>query len=312
MGVTIALCILANPNCCRDTPNYYIKQENLKDDLNIYKLNSEYRSFSLCPICSEHLNDKTIDEIRNIRNNYGPDAINDLKSTYDDLVNNRAIINVFPQLEETWNKIEEIKKNYEEKRYYRHKCEKKNKECYFNLFKFSVDELDKLKNFSYKDKRYDISQWKNDENLKNTLLEERTKANKIYLVQQYNIKVLEEYNQKKQQLLNEWEDMTFKSEYNIYLQNINTIKQNYRLMNTFRKDSSFLANITSISGVKYLSTKKKIIEFVSSLAYNDFDRECYYTQVGSHKMTEKEEREFQKFVNSRLAPPKLLKIVQDK
>lgn len=311
MGVTIALCIIANKDCCKEAPNYYIKQDNLKDELNIYKLNTEYNYFAFCPICSEHLENKVLNEINDIKYNFGPDSINELKSTYDSLVYDRAIINVFPKLKETMNKIEEMKKKYEEKRYYKYKCEKKDKECYINLFKYSVEDLDKLKNFTYKDKRYDISQWENDENLRNILIEERTKQNKIYLVEQYNGKVLEEYNQRKEQFLDEWNAITFKSEYNTYQQNIRRINENYRTFNTFKKDAGFLLNITDIQGIKYLSTKRKIFEYVSKMAMNYMDKENYFNLLGNHKMSEREEKEFQQFINSRLPPPKLLKIVQN-
>ena len=101
MGVTIALCIIANKDCCRDSPNYYIKQDNQKDGLTIYRLNLERDCYSyiFCPICSEILTDNIRTEINHIIDTAGPNAIKKLKSNYDNLVSNRAIIYVFPQLE---------------------------------------------------------------------------------------------------------------------------------------------------------------------------------------------------------------------
>ena len=310
MGVTIALCIIANEGCCKDKPNYYIKQDSKKDELPIYQLNSEYYYYQFCPICSENLPDNINKEINQIVDSYGPNAIKELKTQYDSLVCNPAIIDVFPQLEKTINQIEEIKKNYEEKKYYKYKCEKKNKECYINLFRFSVEELDKLKDFTYKDKRYDISKWQNDENLKKTLLEERTKQNKIFLIQEYNKKVLMEYNQEKEMLMREWEEITFQKEYNIYKQKCQYF-HDFSIQNVPRNTAAGLMNTTNISGVKYLATKRRIIEYISKFARNEMERQTYLTLTGSHQMSANEEREFQNFAKSRLAPPKLLKIDQE-
>ena len=310
MGVTIALCIIANEGCCKDKPNYYIKQDSKKDELPIYQLNSEYYYYQFCPICSENLPDNINKEINQIVDSYGPNAIKELKTQYDSLVCNPAIIDVFPQLEKTINQIEEIKKNYEEKKYYKYKCEKKNKECYINLFRFSVEELDKLKDFTYKDKRYDISKWQNDENLKKTLLEERTKQNKIFLIQEYNKKVLMEYNQEKEMLMREWEEITFQKEYNIYKQKCQYF-HDFSIQNVPRNTAAGLMNTTNISGVKYLATKRRIIQYISKFAKNEMERQTYLTLTGSHQMSANEEREFQNFAKSRLAPPKLLKIDQE-
>ena len=310
MGVTIALCIIANEGCCKDKPNYYIKQDSKKDELPIYQLNSEYYYYQFCPICSENLPDNINIEINQIVDSYGPNAIKELKTQYDSLVCNPAIIDVFPQLEKTINQIEEIKKNYEEKKYYKYKCEKKNKECYINLFRFSVEELDKLKDFTYKDKRYDISKWQNDENLKKTLLEERTKQNKIFLIQEYNKKVLMGYNQEKEMLKQEWEEITFQKEYNIYKQKCQYF-HDFSIQNVPRNTAAGLMNTTNISGVKYLATKRRIILYISKFAKNEMERQTYLTLTGSHQMSANEEREFQNFAKSRLAPPKLLKIDQE-
>ena len=310
MGVTIALCIIANEGCCKDKPNYYIKQDSKKDELPIYQLNSEYYYYQFCPICSENLPDNINKEINQIVDSYGPNAIKELKTQYDSLVCNPAIIDVFPQLEKTINQIEEIKKNYEEKKYYKYKCEKKNKECYINLFRFSVEELDKLKDFTYKDKRYDISKWQNDENLKKILLEERTKQNKIFLIQEYNKKVLMEYNQEKEMLMREWEEITFQKEYNIYKQKCQYF-HDFSIQNVPRNTAAGLMNTTNISGVKYLATKRRIIQYISKFAKNEMERQTYLTLTGSHQMSANEEREFQNFAKSRLAPPKLLKIDQE-
>ena len=310
MGVTIALCIIANEGCCKDKPNYYIKQDSKKDELPIYQLNSEYYYYQFCPICSENLPDNINKEINQIVDSYGPNAIKELKTQYDYLVCNPAIIDVFPQLEKTISQIKEIKKNYEEKKYYKYKCEKKNKECYINLFRFSVEELDKLKDFTYKDKRYDISKWQNDENLKKILLEERKKQNKIFLIQEYNKKVLMEYNQEKGMLQREWEEITFQKEYNIYKQKCQYF-HDFSINNVPRNTVAGLMNTTNISGVKYLATKRRIIEYISKYAKNEGERQTYLTLTGSHRMSANEEREFQNFAKSRLSPPKLLKIDQE-
>ena len=48
------------------------------------------------------------------------------------------------------------------------------------LYQYSKEEYIKSNNFVLVDNRYEISKWKNDENLKKTLIQERTEANKKY------------------------------------------------------------------------------------------------------------------------------------
>ena len=76
--------------------------------------------------------------------------------------------------------MENFKKSFDEKIYFKIKCEKQNRECYIKLSRFTKDDLDNLGNDGEysnqsRDKRYDYASWKNDENLKKNLLAEREK-----------------------------------------------------------------------------------------------------------------------------------------
>ena len=172
-----------------------------------------------CPICDNYLdssNGTTSEIFRNTIIAKGPVGIYDLKEQYDKLILDRSKVDIFPELETIINNIENIKSNFEKNRYYKDKCARENKEYYIRLYNISLEEAEKRKDFKFTDKRYDIKNWKNDENLKNILLTERKKANEEYLIEEYNKKVLEEYDYQKNQLEHEWNELTFKLEYNIY------------------------------------------------------------------------------------------------
>ncbi len=80
-------------------------------------------------------------------------------------------VDIFNRLEEIQNKIDDYMNHYDENRFYKYKCEKENKNCYLIIYKFSKNKLRKIFEYYYQiiDKRYEFSQWKNNENLKKTL-----------------------------------------------------------------------------------------------------------------------------------------------
>ena len=70
-----------------------------------------------------------------------------------------------------------------------------------------------------------------------------------------------------------------------------------------------LWNITRVNGVKYLSTRGHIIDYVASLAVNDFERNGYYALANRELyMFDEEKKEFENFVQKRLPNPKLKKL----
>ena len=139
------------------------------------------------------------------------------------------------------------------------------------------------------------------------MLTERKKANEEYLIEEYNKKVLEEYDYQKNQLEHEWNELTFKLEYNVYkkkIAEINEAKRYIHYAETF--NSANLWNITRVNGVKYLSTRGHIIDYVANFAVNDFQRNCYYALANRELYRfDEEKKEFENFVQKRLPKPKL-------
>jgi hypothetical protein len=317
MGLTAVICLATNGcECIRETNKFYVKIDKKIDGIDVYEYNPEHMKESnwyyqvFCPICSNYLdssNGTTSEIFRNTIIAKGPVGIYDLKEQYDKLILDRSKVDIFPELETIINNIENIKSNFEKNRYYKDKCARENKEYYIRLYNISLEEAEKRKDFKFTDKRYDIKNWKNDENLKNILLTERKKANEEYLIEEYNKKVLEEYDYQKNQLEHEWNELTFKLEYNIYkkkIAEINEAKRYIHYEETF--NSANLWNITRVNGVKYLSTRGHIIDYVANFAVNDFERNCYYALANRELYRfDEEKKEFENFVQKRLPKPKL-------
>ena len=87
-------------------------------------------------------------------------------------------VDVFEFLEEFYKEIQEIKSNYEENCYFKYFCPEKKTEMYIIFESHPKEKINSL-NFKFKDERYQYEKWKNDENLKKTLLEERKKSNMV-------------------------------------------------------------------------------------------------------------------------------------
>ena len=112
------------------------------------------------------------------------------------------------------NKIQEYLEHYDENRFFKNKCEKKNKECYLIIYEYSKEDFDKkVKKFVIVDERYEISKWKNDENLKKTLIEERKEANKKYQNEEKIRLFKEKVEKARKEAWEEWIEITFKREY---------------------------------------------------------------------------------------------------
>lgn len=82
-------------------------------------------------------------------------------------------------------------------RFYKYKCDKKDKEIYLIIFQYSKEEFFKtIEKYEVRDERYQISKWKNDESLKKTLLKEREDDRVVYQKEQ-RMKQLKEEIEKK-------------------------------------------------------------------------------------------------------------------
>jgi hypothetical protein len=327
MGLTATIIMIAaNEGCCKNVPKEYVILEEKKNDLEIYKTVQEcsYREKdgdiyydcntyypTTCPICSEKLNDTIINDLCNTLKKFDYHVYIDLKNEYYNLVKNRAIIDVFPQLESIYNEMEKFKQIYDDNKYFKLICEKEKKECYIKLSKYKKDDLDNLGNDinlnQSRDKRYDYITWKNDENLKNNLLAEREKLNKQYLIDNYNQKLKEEYEQKKQALMAEWENITFQKEYKHYqaaIQNIGFLAGTGR----------YYENLNALyvpMDYQYFSTRKKVFQYISQFPCSRIAR-ISLNSCEPRNMDNNERIEFNRFADQRIPPPKYLVLLENK
>jgi len=322
MGLTASIIILAsNGNCCKAAPSEYVKLEEKKNDLEVYNsliecnyrevinafnyIREDYSFPKTCPICSERLNEAIITELTKAIKNCSYQNYIDLKKKYCNLIKNRAIIDIFPQLESIYNEMEKFKSIYDENNYFKMKCEKENKECYIKLNKYKKDDLDNLGNDISWVQRYDYTSWKNDENLKNNLLAEREKMNKQFLIDNYNQNLKNEYEQKKEALMAEWENITFQKEYKHYQASIQSIGftagtgQFYEHLNSLFVPMDY----------KYLSTRKKVFQYISRFPCSRTAR-ISLNYCEPREMDQNEQIEFNKFVAQRIPPPKYLVLVE--
>ena len=193
-----------------------------KDGLDIYKHRSNidrYERFN-CPLCYEMVTDYSWFEDLKKK---GPQGIKELKKSYEDLIKSNTkddageeTVDIFNQLEEIQNKIDDYSNHYDENRFYKYKCEKENKNCYLIMYQYPKNQFFQIneENFTLKDKRYEFSQWKNNENLKITLLKEREKIIFYRIMGIINEKLIEE-----------WKDVTFTKEYDEYLNATENVRQ---------------------------------------------------------------------------------------
>ena len=172
MGVCIVASLIIGQKGCMKEPSKWIEKQEKKDGLNIYQYvdNVDNSKYFKCPICNEFLSEQLYTEIENIKKK-GPKEIIRLKQRYYYLVYSCYTVDIFNELEEIKNKIEEYGNHYDENRFYKYKCDKKNRECYLIIYQFNKEDFFKrIENENViKDQRYEVSQWKNDENIKNAL-----------------------------------------------------------------------------------------------------------------------------------------------
>ena len=328
MGICIVSAMLiSSTNCCKGNSEW-LKLEEKKDGLDVYKYvhsNVDFaynksmgvNNFSFrCPLCNERLTMESDKEICDLKNK-GPQAITDLKEDYVNLVYNRDRIDIFKQLEEIANKIEDYSNQYDENRFYKYKCDKKNKEIYLIIFQYSKEDFYKTIENKYKvsDERYEISKWKNDESLKKTLLKERENDRIKYQQEQRMKQLKEKIENARREIREKWEEITFEKEYNIYVGqksyvdeqvSIGRMGNNENFCFGSVSDLSYIAN-NCISHYKYVAGKKKIIQYISNFASDDTQKNWFLSRY-NFTMSPEERKEYEEFSN--LNMPKI-KIVVD-
>ena len=181
--------------------------------------------------------------------------------------------------------------HYDENRLYKYKCEKENKNCYLIIYEFPKNNLLKIFEYHYEisDKRYEFSQWKNNENLKKALLEEREKT----IIDKKMGKINE-------QILSEWNEITFTKEYDKYLDVTKNIKQKaeierYRWSDYGSElDLNNLYNIYSDNFI-YEGNLYKLCQYIAQFAINEEEKRYFLLKHNNFPMSEQESREYAAF-----------------
>ena len=189
-----------------------VLSEEKKDGLEIYKIKNISRMENLvCPLCKYRFTREEDREMNKYRVAF--DYVTMWTDTYNHEINS-LVVNIFPELSKTAEVIENNMNFIENNQYYRHRCKRTNREIYLYLYCWPIDAIRKF--MIPKDARYQYSKWKNDPNLKATLLEERKERENIDLI--------------KKKIRNEWDNMVLKIDAPIYEEAVNylsKIEKNY-------------------------------------------------------------------------------------
>ena len=278
-----------------------------KDGLDIYKHRrniDRYERFN-CPLCYEMVTDYSWFEDLKKK---GPQGIKELKKSYEDLINSNTkdnageeTVDIFNQLEEIQNKIDDYSNHYDENRFYKYKCEKENKNCYLIIYHYPKNEFFKINEYKFTlaDKRYEYSQWKNNENLKKTLLEEREK----------NI-IKKKMDKINQQILSEWNEITCAKENDEYLDATKKIKQKVEIERyrwpDYGKELDLNDLFNNYSGnLIYSGSLYELCQYIAQFAINEEEKRYFLLKHNYFPMSKKESGEYAEF--RKLNLPKYLK-----
>ena len=278
-----------------------------KDGLDIYKHRrniDRYERFN-CPLCYEMVTDYSWFEDLKKK---GPQGIKELKKSYEDLINSNTkddageeTVDIFNQLEEIQNKIDDYSNHYDENRFYKYKCEKENKNCYLIIYEYPKNRFFEIYeyDFTLEDKRYEYSQWKNDENLKKTLLEEREK----------NI-IKKKMDKINQQILSEWNEITCAKENDEYLDATKKIKQKAEIERyrwpDYGKELDLNDLFNNYSGnLIYSGSLYELCQYIAQFAINEEEKRYFLLKHNYFPMSKQESTEYATF--KKLNLPKYLK-----
>ena len=305
--------------CCRI--EYYTKLEEKKDWLCVYKLTDEdglkkdyegIRGFE-CLLCYNFESRNEIKKQFEESKKRGFPRLSECYSNYNYNVERQDCADVFEVLENCYNEIQDIKANYDENCYFKYTCPQKNTEIYI-IFEVHPKEKINSLHFKFKDERYQYERWKNDENLKKTLLEERKKITEAYEKRQRQERINLELSTKKIVLKKQWNEMNFKKEYQNYLKCIDNFKSNFnpnalRFWNADPRDynTPALGNSLSIefkycnSGFKFVGGQYKLAEYILQYSKTSTERSMEESSIYNQiRMTSEEQRMLNQYLDSNL------------
>ena len=119
------------------------------------------------------------------------------------------------------------------------------------------------------DKRYEYSKWKNDENLKKTLLKEREKV------------ILDrKMSEIKSQIISEWNQITLEREYDKYLEATKNVKQKAQFEGSRWPDYGTEQDLINLFNtysydIKYKGTQEKLCQFIANFAINEEEKNIF-------------------------------------
>ena len=273
-----------------------VKQEELKDGLEVYKPKSTvyYASQIKCPLCKCRFPEEERDIIQKMFNAGGEKTLSSIISDYNQETENVNKIDNIKELEVKYNKIKEMVKIAEDNRFYKHTCTRNeickrtaNQDVYIDLC------YESPKDFK-KQLKIDFEKLKTDENYRNEYLSNKK------IAYENNIKRMKR-KQIEKEYIDEFEEMTFKKEKNMYEMTTRNIKDAYRRHEEFeaRKDKMMIRSEFQASNewykekgcFKYSATKKKLLNFVENLTGQNINDNVI--------MQDSEYEEFQKFILKR-------------
>ena len=319
MGLTcLVIGALNAAGCCRI--EYYTKLEEKKDGLFVYKLTNEdglrkdYQGIIgfYCPLC----NNDFVNNRNEINKQYEEctkksfPRLSQCYSNYDFNVEREDYVDVFEFLEEFYKEIQEIKSNYEENCYFKYFCPEKKTEMYIIFESHPKEKINSLQ-FKFKDQRYQYEKWKNDENLKKSLLDERKKITEAHTKRQRQDKIDLELSTRKIILIKQWNKMNFEKEYQNYLKCIKEFKSRFkpnetRFLNKAPNDFSAPGNPLSIEfkycnyGFKYVGGQYELAEYILQYATSrekNIEETAMYNLI---RRTPEEQRMLDQYLNSNL------------
>ena len=298
-------------SACLGVPTY-TKLEEKKNGLDVYRpldgsyIDKTYDTITyICPICNQLVKEKEMTSSFEKMLDKGGKRIKVLIKRYVELlVDSEEEVDIFDSLEKIYFEIEDIKNNYDENKYFNHTCYLKNKKCYIILFKEPKSEIEKW-SIPPMDAKFHYLSWKNDENLKKEIL--KIRQNTInYKKEQKQQKIIDDQiENKRQELIREWDKMTSAKEQKQILICYETFKFKANSMRGYfdMGESTNIANTfhECNGGLKYSGSKKKLAEMMSMHGKSEFHkRDAYRMILRLIWMSKEEEKQFNVFANPKI------------
>ena len=319
MGLTCLVISAVGASACCCKIEYYTKLDEKKDGLCVYKLKNEdgikkdyegFRGFR-CPLCNDFESGEEIKKQYEESQKRGFPRLSKCYSDYNYNVQREDYADVFEDLENIYKEIQDIKANYDENCYFKFFCSKKNTEIYIIFESHPKEKINSLQ-FKFKDQRYQYEKWKNDENLKKSLLEERKKITEAYIKRQRQNKIDLELSSRKIVLIKEWNEMNFKKEYQNYLKCIKMFKLVFnpnlprslnepRAFGTPTGTSLYMEFANCNTGFEFVGGQYKLADYILQYAKDSNERFYEETSIyNSIRRTPEEQRLLNQYLESNL------------